>query len=426
MKLQRVAQQAQRYPEMVFNNVSHLIDCEFLLEAYRQTRKSSAPGVDQVTAQQYADNLDANLRDLYERLRDNRYIAPPAERVWIEKEDGKKRPISKPCFEDKIVQRAVVMILEAIFEHEFHAFSHGFRKNHSPHQALNDLREQCRKLNINWIIDADVSGFFDNLDRSHLRAFIKQRVNDGGILRLIGKWQGAGVIEDGVLHHPETGVVQGSVISPMLANVYLHQVLDDWFVRDVQPRMKGRCFLIRFADDFVVGFELEEDAHRVMEVLPKRFGRFSLTIHPEKTVLLEFKRPASRENSAKGKGTFDFLGFTHYWAKTRRGYWVIKRKTVGKRLRRFMKGIWAWCREYRHEPLTEQHRTLSSKLRGHYQYYGIRGNFKALAGVFEHTQRAWRYWLSRRSHKGHMNWQKFVQSVGKKLPLPKPRIIHNI
>jgi len=426
MKLQRIAQQAQRYPEMVFNNVSHLIDGEFLLEAYRQTRKSSAPGVDKVTAQQYADNLDANLRDLYERLRDNRYIAPPAERVWIEKEDGKKRPISKPCFEDKIVQRAVVMILEAIFEQEFHAFSHGFRKNHSPHQALNDLREQCRKLNINWIIDADVSGFFDNLDRSHLRALIKQRVNDGGILRLIGKWQGAGVMEDGVLHHPETGVVQGSVISPVLANVYLHQVLDDWFVRDVQPRMKGRCFLIRFADDFVVGFELEEDAHRVMEVLPKRFGRFSLTIHPEKTVLLEFKRPASRENSAKGKGTFDFLGFTHYWAKTRRGYWVIKRKTVGKRLRRFMKGIWAWCREYRHEPLTEQHRTLSSKLRGHYQYYGIRGNFKALAGVFEHTQRAWRYWLSRRSHKGHMNWQKFVQSVGKKLPLPKPRIIHNI
>jgi hypothetical protein len=190
--------------------------------------------------------------------------------------------------------------------------------------------------------------------------------------------------------------------------------------------MKGRCFLIRFADDFVIGFELEEDAHRVMEVLPKRFGRFSLTIHPEKTVLLEFKRPSSRENSANGKGTFDFLGFTHYWAKTRRGYWVIKRKTVGKRLRRFTKGIWAWCRENRHEPLTEQHRTLCSKLRGHYQYYGIRGNFKGLEGVFKHTERAWRYWLSRRSHKGHMNWQKFVQSVGKKLPLPKPRIIHNI
>lgn len=426
MKLQRVAQQAQHYPEMVFNNLSHLIDCEFLLEAYRQTRKSSAPGVDKVTAKQYADNLDANLRDLHERLRDNRYTAPPAERVWIEKEDGKKRPISKPCFEDKIVQRAVVMILEAIFEHEFHAFSHGFRKNHSPHQALKDLREQCRKLKINWIIDADVSGFFDNLDRRHLRAFMMQRVNDGGILRLIGKWEGAGVMEDGVLHHPETGVMQGNVISPVLANVYLHQVLDDWFVRDVQPRMKGRCFLIRFADDFVVGFELEEDAHRVMEVLPKRFGRFSLTIHPEKTVLLESKKPSSRDHSAKGKGTFDFLGFTHYWAKTRRGYWVIKRKTVGKRLRRFMKGIWVWCREYRHDPLTEQHRTLCSKLRGYYQYYGIRGNFKGLEAVFKHTERAWRYWLSRRSHKGQMNWQKFVQSVGKKLPLPKPRIIHNI
>ena len=426
MKLQRIAEQAQRYPEMVFNNVFHLIDCEFLLEAYRQTRKSSAPGVDQVTAKQYAENLEANLQDLHGRLRDNRYVAPPVERVWIEKEDGKKRPIGKPCFEDKIVQRAVVMILEAIVDHDFYEFSHGFRKGHSQHQALDELREKCRKLNINWIVDADVSGFFDNLDWGHLREFITQRVNDGGILRLIGKWLHAGVLEAGELTHPDKGTPQGGVVSPMVSNIFLHQVLDEWFVKDVQPRMKGRCFVIRFADDFIIGCELEADARRVMAVLPKRFNRFSLTIHPEKTVLIEFKRPPSRDKSAGGKGSFDFLGFTHYWAKTRRGYWVIKRKTVRKRLRRFMKEIWTWCRKNRHEPLQEQYRTLGAKLRGHYQYYGIRGNFKMLEAVFEHTERAWRYWLSRRSHKGHLNWQKFVDSLRHKLPLPKPRIIHSI
>jgi RNA-directed DNA polymerase len=426
MKLQRIAQQAKCYPEMVFNNVFHVLDQDFLLEAYRQTQKSSAPGMDQVTAKQYAENLAENLRDLHERLRDNRYVAPPVERVWIEKDDGKKRPIGKPCFEDKIVQRAVVMILEAIFEHDFHAFSHGFRKGHSPHQALHELREQCRTLHINWIVDADVSGFFDNLDWSYLREFIQQRVNDGRILSLIGKWLHAGVLEAGALIHPDKGTPQGGVISPMLAHVFLHHVLDEWFVTDVEPRMQGQCLLTRFADDFIIGCTLEADARRVMAVLPKRFARFRLTIHPEKTVLIAFKRPPSRDPSAGGTGTFDFLGFTHYWGKTRQGYWVIKRKTIGKRLRRFMKESWTWCREHRHDPLQEQYRTLCAKLRGYYQYYGIRGNFKMLEVVFEHLERAWHYWLSTRSHKGRINWQKFEGSLRQHLPLPTPRILHNI
>lgn len=357
MKLQKIAEQAKRYPAMVFNNVFHVIDSEFLREASRQTCKSSAPGVDKGTAAQYAANLDENLRDLHERLRANRYVAPPVERVWIEKEDGKKRPIGKPCFEDKIVQRAVVMSLEAIFEHDFYGFSHGFRKGHSQHQALHELREQCRTLNIAWIVDADVSGFFDNLDWGHLRECIQQRVSDGGILRLLGKWLHAGVLESGALTYPDKGAPQGGVISPMVSNVFLHRVLDEWFVKDVHPRMQGRCFVTRFADDCIIGFELEADARRVMEVLPRRFARFRLTIHPEKTVLTAFKRPPSRNQSAGGTGTFDFLGFTHYWAKTRRGYWVIKRKTIGKRLRRFMKGIWTWCRDNRHVPLQEQYQT---------------------------------------------------------------------
>jgi len=213
-KLQRIAEQAQRYPAMVFDNVLHLIDQEFLREAYRQTRRNSAPGVDQVTAQQYAEHLEDNLRDLHERLRDNRYVAPPVERVWIEKDDGKQRPIGKPCFEDKIVQRAVVMMLEAIFEPEFHGFSHGFSKGHSQHQAPHELREQCRTLHIAWIVDADVSGFFANLDWGHLREFIQQRVRDGGIWRLLGKWLHAGVLESGALSYPDKGTPQGGVITP--------------------------------------------------------------------------------------------------------------------------------------------------------------------------------------------------------------------
>jgi len=421
-----MAQQAKHYPAMVFTNVCHLMDRAFLLEASHQTPKSSAPGMDQVTAQQDAENLDENLRELHERLRAKRYVAPPVERGWIETEAGKKRPIGKPCFEDKMVQRAVVMILDAMFEPDLHAFSHGFRKGHSQPQALHELREQCRKQNLPWIVDAAVSGFFDTLDWSHLRAFMQQRVKDGGILRLIGKWRHAGVLEAGALSYPDKGTPPGGVVSPILANVCLHYVRDEWFVKGVQPRMQGRGFVTRFADAFLLGCELEADAHRVMDVWPTRFHRFGLTMHPEKTVLRAFQRPPNRAPSARGKGTCDLLGFTHSGATARRGYWVIKRKTVGKRLRRFMSGRWTWCRENRHAPLQEPYRALCAKLRGHSHYYGIRGHCKRLEAVCEYPERAWRYWLSRRSHKGHLNWQKFVDSIHRKLPLPKPRIMHHI
>jgi RNA-directed DNA polymerase len=354
MQRRRIAEQAKNYPAMVFNKVLHLIDRECLLEAYHQTQKSSAPGMDQVTAKQYAEHLDEHLRDLHERLRDHRYVAPPVERVWIEKEGGKKRPIGKPCFEDKIVQRAVVMILEAIVEQDCHAFSHGFRKGHSPPQAWHEVREPCRTWPINWRVDADVSGFFDNVDGSHLREFIQQRVSDGGILRLIGKGLHAGVREAGALRHPDKGTPQGGGVAPRFAKVFVHHVLDEWFVKDVHPRMQGHCCLTRFADDCIIGCEREAEARRSMDVLPKRFIRFRLTMHPEKTALIACKRPPSRDPSAGGTGTVDFLGFTHYWGKTRQGYWGIKRKTRGKRLRRCMKESWAWCREHRHAPLPEQ------------------------------------------------------------------------
>jgi group II intron reverse transcriptase/maturase len=424
-KLQRIATQAEDYPELVFNNLYHLLDYDFLLEAYHRTRKDSAPGVDRVTAKQYAANLEDNLRDLHDRLRGHRYKAPPVERVWIDKEGGKKRPIGKPSFEDKIVQRACVMLLSPIYDHDFYDFSHGFRSGHSQHGALKEFERHCREKNINWIVDADVSGFFDNLDHAILREFIQRRVNDGGIKRLIGKWLNAGVVEAGQWTRSRQGTPQGGVISPLLANIFLHYVLDAWFVQEVQPRMRGRCFLVRYADDFIIGFETEDDARRVMDVLPKRFARFGLTVHPEKTKLVRFGRPPGG-GTAKGNGTVDFLGFTYFWSKSRKGKWIIKKKTMGTRVSRFVKSIWQWCRINRHEPLEEQYKELCLKLRGHYQYYAVNHNSQALNDVWHHCRYAWHYWLSKRCSKGLVIWDNFEKVISSKFPLPRPRILHQI
>jgi RNA-directed DNA polymerase len=424
-KLQRLAEQAKRNPKRVFTNLAHLIDVDFLHEAYRRTRKSSAAGIDGVTAQLYAEHLDENLHDLHDRLRHGRYQAAPVVRVWIEKEDGGRRPIGKPAFEDKIVQRAVAMLLEAIYEQDFSDSSYGFRPGRSPHDALREVRTRCMTKGIGWIVDADVSGYFDSIDRTRLREVLRQRVNDGGIMRLIGKWLRAGVMEEGVLYHPETGVVQGGVISPVLSNIFLHHILDEWFEREVQPRLKGRSFLTRFADDFVIGCELEADARRIMAVLPKRFARFGLRIHPQKTVMIAFRKPMTRKGSGDGNGTFDFLGLTHFWTTSRRGYWVIKRRTARKRLRRTKKSLWRWCRANRHVPLKDQYRMLCQKLRGHFQYYGIRGNYRLLDEVRQHAEEAWRYWLSRRSHKGTISWEKF-QKLKEVFVLPRPKIVHKL
>jgi RNA-directed DNA polymerase len=424
-KLQQIAQQAKQYPTRVFTTLAHLIDVEFLGEAFARTRKDAAPGIDGVTAEQYAENLTANLTNLHERLRSGSYTAPPVKRKWLDKDDGKKRPIGIPTFEDKVLQRAVVMLLGAIYEQDFYRSSHGFREGHSAHQALHEVREQCLNMNVGWIVDADVTACFDSLDHSFIREIIKQRVNDGAILRLIGKWLNAGVMEGEALSYPEAGSPQGGVVSPMIANIYLHHVLDEWFIKEVKPRMKGRCFLTRFADDFVVGCELEADAYRIMEVLPKRFARFSLAIHPDKTKLIKFRKPDNKGESDKSNGTFDFLGFTHYWTKSRRGYWVIKRQTANKRLRRAMKRVWQWCQKNRHTPLAQQYRKLSQKLKGHYQYYGIRGNYEKLASFFTHVDKAWRYWLSRRSSESNIPWEKF-HKLQAYFPLPKPRIVKGI
>ena len=435
-KLQEIAKQAVEHPERVFTTLAHHINVELLYMAFMRTSQSSGSGVDGVTAKEYEANLSENLEELHERLKSGSYRAMPVERVWLEKPDGGQRPIGKPVLEDKIVQRAVVMLLEQIYEQDFYDFSYGFRRGRNPHQALKSLRQNCMMANVQWIIGADISGFFDAIDHKHLRDLIRRRMNDGSVIRLIGRWLHAGVLEEGKLSHPEAGTPQGGVISPLLANIYLHYVLDDWFVKDVQPLMKGRTFLIRFADDFIIGCEREDDAKRLMEVLSKRFARFALTIHSEKSKLVEFGEPAgpryrSREGASKNgqspeseKGTFDFLGFTHYWARTRTGQWVIKRRTARKRLRRTVKAIWAWCKAHRHDSMTSQYRTLVQKLRGHFQYYGVRCNYDALMKVFKRARRAWFYWINKRRRHRDYNWEEFDQLLETVFKFPKPRIIH--
>jgi RNA-directed DNA polymerase len=403
----------------VFTALFHHIDEEMLHEAYRQVRKDGATGVDKVSGEEYSKHLVENIRDLYQRLKEKRYQAPMIRRVRIPKADGGERALGIPTFEDKIVQKVVAMLLERVYEQDFLDCSYGFRPKRSAHQALDALREQCISNRVEWILDADIKSYFDTIPHAMLQEVVKQRVNDGNIIRLIGKWQHTGVVELGEVTYPEAGTPQGGVISPILANIYLHEVLDKWIEREVQPRLKGRAFLIRYADDFVIGFESEEDARKVWEVLPKRFAKYGLNIHPEKTRLRRFKKPTKENDDTE---TFDFLGFTHYWGKSRQGYYVIKQKTAGKRLRRAIKAIWAWCKAHRHKDESKQHQTLSKKLNGHYQYYARRCNYRAVSTVHDKTLKIWKYWMSRRSRKSAINWKEWKHFLSR-YRLPRPRII---
>jgi group II intron reverse transcriptase/maturase len=422
---------AKQNPETSFVSLAHHIDLDWLREAYRRTRKDGAVGVDRQTAHAYAADLEENLRSLLNRAKSGTYKAPPVRRVHIPKGGSRTvtRPIGIPTFEDKLLQRAVSMVLEPIYEQDFLDCSYGFRPRRSPHQALESLRDQIMAMNGGWILDVDIQKFFDRLDRRHLREFLRHRVRDGVLQRLIGKWLNAGVFEDGCVTYPDAGSPQGGVISPALSNVYLHYVLDVWFERVVKPRMQGQAFLIRFADDFAMGFASEQDAHRVLEVLPRRFGRFGLTLHPTKTRLVQFRRPhkwITRKGVGpfEGNGTFDLLGFTHYWARSRRGNWVVKRKTSRQRLSRALHAIHEWCRTHRHQKVREQHQALVKKLRGHYAYYGITGNAEALENFLFEVRRTWKKWLSRRSQRSYIDWPCF-EALLERYPLPPPVAIHS-
>jgi len=431
-KQERIATLAKQSPQMSFTSLAYLMDLPWLLQAYHRTRKNGATGVDGQTWHEYGENLEANLQSLLDRAKSGRYRAPPVKRVHIPKAGSptQTRPIGIPTLEDKVLQRAVVMLLEPIYEQDFVQGSYGFRPGRGAHQALERLWQEMMNADGGWVLEVDISKFFDTLDHGHLRQFVQHRVRDGVLLRLIGKWLNAGVMEAGQLSYPESGSPQGGVISPLLANIYLHYVLDEWFEQEVQPRLAGRAYLIRYADDFVIGFTNEKDAHRVKEVLPKRFGRYGLQIHPEKTRLVRFTKPNNGQPIDRGRPSgkpesFDLLGFTHHWGRSLRGNWVVKRKTSTSRLSRGLRAINQWCRNHRHDPLVEQQRALSQKLRGHYAYYGITGNSQCLSAFRTWVVGCWRNWLSRRNRERGMTWDRFNQLL-ERYPLPAAVAIHSV
>jgi group II intron reverse transcriptase/maturase len=435
-RLQQIAERARSHPDCSFTTLSHAIDVRLLRIAFKKTRRDGATGVDGQTSAQYEEDLQANLEELLYRAKAGTYRAPPVRRVHIPKGTGTEtRPIGVPTFEDKVLQRAVAMILEAVYEQDFLSCSFGFRPGRSAHQALECLRDASMVVGGGWIVELDVRKFFDSMDHERLMGILRQRVRDGVILRLVRKWLRAGVMEGKQLSFPDSGTPQGGVISPLLANIFLHEVLDRWFLEEVRPRLHDSATLVRYADDAVMVFANEHDARRVLAVLPKRFGRFGLRLHDEKTRLVDFRRPARRggppvpvsgsgTTSTRRPQTFDFLGFTHHWKVSRRQKWVVFRRTARDRFTRTLRRLRDWCRQNLHEPIDGQAKALGRKLNGHYAYFGITGNFLALRRLYQQVRGIWRRWLGRRSRDAPMSWEKFLM-LEQRYPLPAPRIVHS-
>jgi len=425
LRLDRIATQARKYPEMAFTTLAHLLDEPMLERAFWSLNPKSAPGVDRVTWRQYYEDLETNLEVLHEKLVSRTYAPQPVARQWIPKGNGKLRPLGLPALEDKIVAKAITLLLEQIYEQDFCEFSYGFRPGRSCHQALHRLRQGLLKIGVQYVIDCDVSSCFDNIRHDNLLSILRKRVNDGRVLELIEAWLKAGIMDGKEMVFPEKGSPQGSVISPLLANVYLHEVLDEWFAKVVAAHCRGRVLLVRYADDFVIGCEREDDAQRIMKVMPLRFAKYGLEINADKSKLVRFACPPWNQNPQIGRkpDAFNFLGFTHYWGKTWKGGHTIKRKTEGKRLRRALSSLWSWCRDHRHRPVEQQYAELCSKLRGYYQYYGLRCNSECLALVYSTAERAWRYWLNRRGGR-KLTWE-FFRRLKAKLPLPRPKIVQD-
>jgi len=419
-KLSHLSVIAKEQPKFTFKTLGHLINEEMLTRSFNALKKSAASGVDEVTAKDYKGNLHENIRDLHTRLLSNRYRAQPLKRVYIAKEDGQRRPLSIPALEDKIVQRAVAEILSRIYEMDFHDCSYGYRPNRSAHDAVNFIQEKSVFGKVNFIYEADIREYFGSIVRKELITILQKRVSDKVILRLIGKWLRAGIIDEGKLLTNDRGTYQGSIISPILANIYLNEVLDEWVANVVKPRLNGETHLCRFADDFVIGFQYWKDAKRFEAVLGKRFGKYGLTLHPDKTKLIEFGRYAKERRNGRKPETFQFLGFTFHCSQTRNQKFTVKLKTASKRLRRSLKRIGEWCKANRHLSIGWQQKKLAQIMRGHYQYYGRRSNTQSLRKFYRAVLRIWHKWLGRRGS-GKMTWRKFLQ-IQSKFPLPRPRI----
>lgn len=418
--LLKVAARAKRNPEQKILALAQYIDVPALARAFRRVRKDAAVGVDGVTVEQYAQNLEENLRELHERMKAGKYRHQPIRRVNIPKENGKTRPIGVSTVEDKIVQGALKDVMEAVYEQDFLNCSYGFRPGRRQHDAIRTLDQEVGRGTMQYVLEADIVSFFDSIDRKMLMEMLRERIADESLMRLVGKCLHVGVLEGEEYSEPDVGTTQGSALSPLLGNIYLHHVLDLWMERVVKPSLNGKCELVRYADDFIIGFERKDDAERVMRVLAERMAKYGLTLHPEKTRLLEFRPPRNGEGN-KGTATFDFLGFTTHWRKTWRGKWRVAFKTRRARLSRAITAVADWCRRHRHLPVQEQQAMLVRKLEGHYNYYGVNGNIASLEVLQDSAEVAWRKWLDRRSQRAHMTWGRF-QLLLAAMPLPAPRI----
>lgn len=424
--INRIATLAKEDPARKFYSIAHLINEERLTEGFWKLRKNSSAGIDGVVHAEYAANIEENIRQLHRRLVEGKYQAQPLRRVYIPKENGKLRPLSIPVLEDKLVQSVAVDLLNAIYEQDFLDCSFGFRPGRSQHQALDEMGRVICTRPMSWVLELDIQTYFDSIVRENLVEMMRRRVTDNSMLRLIGKWIRVGAIDNGKVIVSETGTGQGQPISPLLANIYLHHILDEWFEEEVKPRLRGEAHEIRYADDAILCFQYREDAEKVLEVLPKRFAKFGLTLHPEKTRLIAFGRFAQGEAKKRGKkkpDTFDFLGFTHICARSRQGKFTVHVKTIDKRLRRGLKSIADWCKQHRHDPVSEQQKTLNTKLRGHYQYYGRRTNHASVRRFYREVCGIWRKWLNRRTRGNPLTWEKYYEIL-RQNPLLTPRIMH--
>ncbi|MHB8290722.1 MAG: group II intron reverse transcriptase/maturase [Acidimicrobiales bacterium] len=422
-RLDRVREVARRDKDARFTALLHHVDLDRLWKAYVAIRPQAAPGIDGVTWDSYGENLRENLEALLERVHSGAYRASPSRRAYIEKADGRLRPLGIATLEDKILQRAVVEVLNAIYEEDFLGFSYGFRPGRSPHDALDALTVGIERKKVNWVLDADVKEFFTNLDHDWLAKFVEHRIADKKVLRLIRKWLNAGVIEDGTWTASETGAPQGASASPLLANVYLHYVLDRWVRQWRKRHAHGDVIIVRFADDFVAGFEHKSDAEQFLADLRERFTKFGLELHPDKTRLIEFGRNAARNRTVRGDGkpeTFDFLGFTHMCGKNKSGGFWLRRKTISKRMRAKLAEVRDQIKRRRHLPIPEQGAWLGSVVRGHLAYYAVPGNTDAVQAFRDEVTRYWFQALRRRSQRTRVTWDRMRHYVKRWLPPARP------
>lgn len=424
--LERIREAVRRKKEDKLTSLyHHVYQVENLKDAYYGLKKKAAPGVDSETWQHYGQNLASNLENLAGRLARGAYQAQPVRRKYIEKADGRLRPLGVPALEDKIVQRVTGQILSAIWEEEFMGFSYGFRPGKNAHKALDALMVGIEMKRVNWVLDADIRGFFDTISHEWLAKFIEHRIGDRRIVVLIQKWLRAGVLEEGQWKESEEGTPQGGLISPILANIYLHYVLDLWVHQWREQKAQGDVIIVRYADDFVVGFEHRAEAEKFQEELRERLKKFKLELQSEKTRLIEFGRFAASNRNQRGEGkpeTFNFLGFTHYCSTTRKGKFTVKKQTMRKRVKAKLQALKIEMNRRMHTEVPEQGKWLASVLRGYYQYYGVPFNSRALWSFYYHIRRMWHRVLSRRSQHGKITWERIIALS--RMWLPNPHICH--